>query len=29
MQYGTVFKRKEGDPVNAVRYCSKLGSLDV
>ena len=29
MQYGIVFKRLEGDLVNAVRHCFNLGSLDV
>ena len=29
MQYGTVFNRKEGDHVNAVRYCFNVGSLDI
>ena len=29
MRHDTVFKSKEGDHVNAVRYCFNLGSLDV
>ena len=29
LKYGTAFKKKEGDYVNAVRHCFHLESLDI